>query len=97
MSVSGHKAPQNEAALEPYHDDPTMTSPQYDNDRSPALVQSPIAGADEAGPPLLSIRNAVPLLPTPGTLSSRHPTYVRYPLFSGCVPEVLIYPSLRRS
>ncbi|KAI0274072.1 hypothetical protein BGY98DRAFT_921139 [Russula aff. rugulosa BPL654] len=55
-----------------------MTSPQYDDVRSPT-IQSPIAlrdlAADPARPPLLSIRNAVPILPTPGSVSKRHPTY----------------------
>ncbi|KAF8495945.1 hypothetical protein F5888DRAFT_1615206 [Russula emetica] len=55
-----------------------MLSPQYDDARSPALHESsPVqeSGADPARPPLLSIRSSVPLLPTPGTVSKRHPTY----------------------
>jgi hypothetical protein len=81
MSVQRH--PPSEAGLESYRDDPTMTSPQYDDTRSPALHSPPAhdSTADTAQPPLLSIRSSVPLLPTPGTVSKRHPAYVRYPLF----------------
>ena len=77
-----HK-PQDEAGLESYRDDPTMTSPQYDDTGSPALHSSPIrdTAADTGRPPLLSIRSKVPLIPTPGTVSKRHPTYVRYFIF----------------
>jgi hypothetical protein len=78
------RKPLGEAGLESYRDDPAMTSPQYDDARSPALHSSPVhdSAADTARPPLLSIRSSVPLIPTPGTVSKRHPTYVRYPLFS---------------
>jgi hypothetical protein len=71
------RKPQGEAGLESYRDDPTMASPQYDNARSPALHSSPIqdSATDTAQPPLLSVRSSVPLLPTPGTVSKRHPTY----------------------
>jgi hypothetical protein len=81
MSFQRH--PPSEAGLESYRDDPTMTSPQYDDTRSPALHSPPAhhSTADTAQPPLLSIRSSVPLLPTPGTVSKRHPPYVRYPLF----------------
>lgn len=76
--MSVHKDPGSEAsALEPYHDDPAMTSPQYD--RTPAMVQSPTV-TDLARPPVV-VRSTVPNLPTPGAISIRHPTYVRYPLF----------------
>ena len=85
MSVYRH--PQGDPVLESYHDDPTMTSPGYDDGRSPP-IQSPTVlsptflrdlAADPARPPLLSIRSSVPLLPTPGSVSKRHPTKVRCP------------------
>jgi hypothetical protein len=80
-----HRPTLGEAGLESYRDDPTMASPQYDDARSPVIHSSPTAihdsAADAARPPLLNIRSKVPLLPTPGTVSKRHPTYVIYPFF----------------
>jgi hypothetical protein len=45
--------------------------------RSPALNSPGVHGrdSDPARPPFLSIRSSVPLIPTPGTVSKRHPTY----------------------
>ncbi len=80
MSARIH--PLNEANLESYHDDPTMSSSaQYDDSRSPALHSPPAFASpvDAARPPLLNIRSSVPLLPTPGTVSKRHPNFVRLP------------------
>lgn len=82
--MSDHQHPLGEAAIEPYHDDPSMTSPQYADTRSPGFISSPVRDSpgDTAPPRLFSIRSSVPLIPTPGTISQRHPTYVRYPPFS---------------
>ncbi len=82
MSASHEHPYSGAAALEPYHDDPTMASAKFDEPRSPALHSPPIHHTQDsdaaAGPPLLTIRNSVPLIPTPGTISKRHPGYVRY-------------------
>ena len=81
--MSTHRLPLGSPGLVSYRDDPTMASPQYDDARSPALHSPPAHDpkADPARPPLLNIRSSVPLIPTPGTVSKRHPTYVRYILF----------------
>jgi hypothetical protein len=72
----------SKAGLEPYHDDPTMTSVPYDDPRSPAFNSPRVHDSDVTQPPLLSIRSTVPLIPTPGTVSKRHPTYVRHRFLS---------------
>ena len=81
--MSTHRLPLGSPGLVSYRDDPTMASPQYDDARSPALHSPPAHDpkADPARPPLLNIRSSVPLIPTPGTVSKRNPTYVRYILF----------------
>lgn len=96
--MSDHQHPLGEPAVEPYHDDPTMSSSKYDDDadatdaRSPGFITSPVRDSprDIAPPRVFSIRSSVPLLPTPGTLSQRHPTYVRYsPALPDQFPGVL--------
>lgn len=74
--MSVHKPPQEEAGLESYRDDPAMASPQYVDVGSPALRSPPILDSpvDAARPPP-QFRSSVPILPTPGTVSKRHPTY----------------------
>ena len=55
----------------PYHDIPTMTPPSPDI-RSPGLSDT-----ERPNPPhRLTFRSSVGLIPTPGTVSRRHPTYV---------------------
>lgn len=77
-----HPSFPSETGLEPYHDDPTMGSATQlvGNPRSPALHSAGDARDSDttatSRPPYVSIRSAVPLLPTPGTVSNRHPTYV---------------------
>jgi hypothetical protein len=86
----------SEAGLEPYHDDPTMSSVRYDDPRSPALNSPRAHDPDATQPPLVSIRSTVPLIPTPGTVSKRHPTYVCYRLFPDERPRS-VDPPLRRN
>jgi hypothetical protein len=62
---------------EPYHDDPNMTSQLNNDSASPSLRPPPFSDSDATRPPHLSFRSTVGLLPTPGTVSKRHPTYVR--------------------
>jgi len=73
---------------EPYydHDDDqlTMTSSRVDNSASPALHSARFDVPEGTPPPHLSFRSSVPLIPTPGTVSKRHPPYVRRRLFGGC-------------
>ena len=66
--------------FDPYHDYPTMASSQANDSAaaSPALRPAGFNnGTDPGRPPHLSFRSSVPLLPTPGTVSKRHPTFVR--------------------
>lgn len=81
-----HTSYPSEGGLEPYHDDPTMGS-AADATRSPAL-SSPGDGHDSERPPLLSIRSSVPLMPTPGSVSQRHPTYVGSSSLCSCTMDV---------
>jgi hypothetical protein len=77
--------PTTASGFEPYHDEPTMASAQqqYIESRSPAL-NTPRAhdDSDPPRPPFLSVRSTVPLIPTPGTRSKRHSTYVCLSLLS---------------
>ncbi|KAI9450036.1 hypothetical protein BJY52DRAFT_1304974 [Lactarius psammicola] len=66
---------------EPYHDDPSMRPKRTDDVRSPAF-NSPLMSMSDIGTPLgtplparPSFRSSVGLIPTPGTVSKRHPTY----------------------
>ena len=65
---------------EPYHDDPTMKPRQIDDVGSSPL-NSPFMSMSDTGTPQPnrpSFRSSVGLIPTPGTVSKRHPTYVRH-------------------
>jgi hypothetical protein len=57
---------------EPYRDNPSMNSPQDPKDRIPVLSYT-----EPPNPPRLTFRSSVGLIPTPGTVSQQHPTYVR--------------------
>ena len=64
---------------EPYHDYPSMMPLQVDDFASPPLRSPPSFNNPDAAAaaPHLSFRSSVPLIPTPGTISKRHPSYVR--------------------
>lgn len=65
---------------EPYHDDPSMRPGQIDDVRSPALTSPRMSDTGTPRPTHLSFRSSVGLIPTPGTVSKRHPTYEPVPL-----------------
>ncbi|KAI9439330.1 hypothetical protein H4582DRAFT_1948548 [Lactarius indigo] len=65
---------------EPYHDDPSMKPKQLDNVRSPAPSSPFMSDIGTPGPSRPSFRSSVGLIPTPGTVSKRHPTYEPVPL-----------------
>jgi hypothetical protein len=60
--------------LVPYSKELPMTTPQPDDfpSRSTGLA------SDADQPPHVRFRSSVPLLPTPGTVTKRHPGYVRF-------------------
>ncbi len=66
---------------EPYydhdHDQLAMTPSRVDNSASPALHSARFDVPEGTPPPHLTFRSSVPLIPTPGTVSKRHPPYVR--------------------
>jgi hypothetical protein len=73
--------PTSEAGIELYHyyRDPAMASAQYNEGyetRSSILNSPDIHGLDAARPASFSFRSSVSLIPTPGAVSTRHPTYV---------------------
>lgn len=83
LMANSHKSPYTSTStstveLVPYRDELPMTTPRLDDSPLPAL-RSPglMSDADAALPPHLRFRSTVPLLPTPGTISKRHPSYVR--------------------
>lgn len=83
LMANSHKSPYTSTStstveLVPYRDELPMTTPRLDDSPLPAL-RSPglTSDADAALPPHLRFRSTVPLLPTPGTISKRHPSYVR--------------------
>jgi len=67
------RASTSSVELVPYRKELPMTTPQPDDSalRSAGLM------SDTEQPPHLRFRSSVPLLPTPGTVSKRHPTNVR--------------------
>jgi hypothetical protein len=72
--------PTSEAGIELYHyyRDPAMASAQYNEGyetRSSILNSPDIHGLDAARPASFSFRSSVSLIPTPGAVSTRHPTY----------------------
>ncbi|KAH9980405.1 hypothetical protein BJV74DRAFT_857216 [Russula compacta] len=84
---------------EPYYDDPTMAAPQAVDPRSPNLPSSAgFSDEDRATTAALlprSFRSYVDFIPTPGTVSKRHPTYepisLRFWIVSlGCLLLTLI-------
>src|SRR5579863_6361220 len=84
--ANSHKSPYSTTStstveLVPYRDELPMTTPQLDDSASPGLRSAGLmSDPDAARPPLpphLRFRSSVPLLPTPGTVSKRHPSYVR--------------------
>jgi hypothetical protein len=94
--------PTSETGPGVYHDDPTMASAQGNESfetRTPSLNSPDVRGSDTARASFSSSRNSVSLIPTPETVSKRHPTYVchRLPMksrsvhsFMVCVGTVLI-------
>ncbi|KAH9036492.1 hypothetical protein EDB85DRAFT_1940369 [Lactarius pseudohatsudake] len=65
---------------EPYHDDPSMKPRQLDDVR-PSAPNSPfMSDIGASGPSRPSFRSSVGLIPSPGTVSKRHPTYEPVPL-----------------
>ncbi|KAH9052759.1 hypothetical protein EDB87DRAFT_1655642 [Lactarius vividus] len=65
---------------EPYHDDPSMKPRQLDDIR-PSAPNSPfMSDIGTSGPSRPSFRSSVGLIPSPGTVSKRHPTYEPVPL-----------------
>ena len=73
-----------EAGLGLYHDDPTMASAQCNEgfeirayETSTPSINSPdVRGSDAAQSSFFNFRSSVSLIPTPGAVSKRHPTYV---------------------
>ena len=77
MSSSFRDSVHTASEYDPYYD--YMEPNQMDNTRSPALNSPPMSDTDtSAHRTQLSFRSSVGLLPTPGTVSKRHPKYVRH-------------------
>ena len=65
---------------DPYHDDPKMNPQQFGDVSSPALNSPPAMSDSDARPTPTArhtFRSSVGLIPSPGSVSQRHPTYVR--------------------
>lgn len=65
---------------DPYHDlDDSSMKPKQFGDLTPPALNSPRTMSDSGTPRAThqSFRSSVGLIPTPGTVSRRHPTYVR--------------------
>ncbi|KAH9005494.1 hypothetical protein EDB86DRAFT_2878526 [Lactarius hatsudake] len=70
---------------EPYHDNPSMKPRQLDN-VWPSAPNSPfMTDIGISGPSRPSFRRSVGLIPSPGIVSKRHPTYEPVPLQFGVV------------
>src|SRR6266702_6080544 len=65
---------------EPYHDDPSIKPMQIDDVRSSAFNSPRMSMSDIGTPQPIrpSFLSSVGHIPTPGTVSKRHPTYVRH-------------------
>jgi hypothetical protein len=72
---------------EPYRDSPTASPPQTADIRS-----LDINDTEPSEAPRLSFGSSVGLIPTPGTVSQRHPTYVRHHsrLMRDCGPSFIL-------